>query len=94
MRDLAKEKTTPIVQVVPNPATEAGLGFRRVHAADRRVLPAALNLDSAEDDPEGPFNSVWLYHLIGLACISCVKGGKLLQFSTLYTAKPTTRTTI
>ena len=76
MRDLAEKITAAIVQAVPNPASEAGLGLGRMHAADRRVLPAALNLDSAEDDPERPLNSGGFYHSVGLACISGVKGGK------------------
>ena len=58
MRYLAKEENTSIVQAVADPASEAGVSFGGVHAANRRVLPAALDLDSADDDPEGPLDSV------------------------------------
>ena len=72
MRYLAKVKNTPIVQPIADPPSETGLGFGRVHAADGGVLPAADYFNSAEDDPEGPFNSVGVYHFICLTGIGCV----------------------
>ena len=89
MRYLAKEENTSIVQAVPDPASEAGIGFGGVHAADSRVLPAALDLNSAEDDPEGPFDTVGFYHFICLSGICCVKCGSCHRLPALYTAKPT-----
>ena len=58
MRYLAKVKNTPVAQPIADPPSEPGLGFGRVHTADGGVLPAANYLNSAEDNPEGPFNSV------------------------------------
>jgi len=93
MRYLAKEKDTPVVQVVPDPAPEAGVRLGGVHAADRRVLPAALYLDGAEENPEGPFDTMRRDHLICLPSIGRVECGRRHMLSTPNTPEAATRTT-
>ena len=72
MRDLAKENDDTVTQAVSDPAPEAGLSVGGAHTTDGGVRPSGFDLDSAEDDPEGPLDSVGVYHFVRLSSVSCV----------------------
>ena len=93
VRNLAKEKDTPVVQLVPDPAPEACVRFGGVHAADRWVLPAALYLDGAKNNPEGPLDTIRRNHFIRLPSIGRVECGRRHMLSTPNTPEAATRTT-
>ena len=87
MRDLAKEENAPVVQAVPYPTSEAGVGFLSVHAADGRVLFSGFNLEGFQTNPESPLNSVGVYHFVRLTGVGRIKCGSRHTFPTFYTAK-------
>ena len=57
MRDLAKEKHTPVVEAVSDPPPKTGFGFLRMLAADGGILPAGFDLHRFKNYPEGPLDS-------------------------------------
>ena len=93
MCDLAQVEDTAIVKPIPYPPPEPGLSLGGVHTADGGVLPTGLNLDGFKKNPEGPFNSVGVDHLVGLARIRGVKGGKPHRGPTLNTRRMLARIT-
>ena len=86
MRNFTEEKYTPVVEAVPNPSPETGLGFGGVHTANRGVLPATFDLDGFENNPESPFDPVGFSHFIRLFSVRGVKCGGGHALPTFYTA--------
>ena len=71
-RELAQKDDGAVVEPVPYPSSKPSFGFGNVLAADSRIGSPNDKLDSPEDNPEGPFYPVRLYHFVCLPRIRSV----------------------